>query len=272
MVSQNVKHYKFQAKPELADIIDEPVTFAVLRQILNFTCTDIITNNQSFVICYSNAPYPVWVWCKCPYDEKDTKLIADILKAEFLDKGDYRLIISEDLLQKLAKTHHVFAKMTENMQLFSYELQTILPINRTCCGHIQKATMEQVDQLTLLYRDASYEMEGHDFSIEHSKNVVEKFIQNDKLYLWVDDDNQIVATVGATIDGKFARVGFVYTLPHHRRKGYALNLVHGFSQILLDEGFTPILYTNGNYVASNECYKKIGYKQIGKLVDVEGMD
>jgi len=36
----------------------------------------------------------------------------------------------------------------------------------------------------------------------------------------------------------------------------------------LDDGLIPILYTNGDYVASNDCYKKIGYVQVGKLVDV----
>ena len=159
--------------------------------------------------------------------------------------------------------------MREKMSLFAYELRQIKAIDYKCGGQMQKATLEQVDQLALLYNDASYEMEGHNFSIEHCKNVVVNFVQNDNLYVWLDHGNQIVATVGATVAGKVARIGFVYTLPNERRKGYALNLVHGFSQLLMDNGFKPILYTNGGYVASNECYKKIGYKQIGKLLDVE---
>ena len=199
---------------------------------------------------------------------QDVQAIAHTLKDHYVAKGDYRFIISEHLLAELAKVESVFGGLHTNMQLLSYELTQINSIDRKCNGQMQKATMEQVDQLALLYKDAGLEMEGHDYSIEHSKNVVTNFIQNDKLYVWMDN-NQIVATVGATIDGEFARIGFVYTLPSRRRKGYAINLVHGFSQLLIDAGFKPILYTNGGYVASNECYKKIGYKQIGKLVDVE---
>ena len=263
-----LQHYKFEAKPELADIIDDSVTFAVLKKILRFNCTDIFTNHQTFVICYSNAPYPIWIWCKRPYDEKDTKLIADILKAEFLDKGDYRLIISEDLLQELSKTHHVFAKMHQKMQLFSYELRQINAIDHKCDGQMRRPKPTEIDTLAMHYHNASNEMEGHDFSMEDCKKIITGYMQNDELFVWVDDNDQIIATVNKTLDGNYAKIAFVYTLPTHRRKGYAINLVHKVSQMLLDDGLIPILYTNGGYVASNECYKKIGYVQVGKLVDV----
>ena len=263
-----LQHYKFEAKPELADIIDDSVTFAVLKKILRFNCTDIFTNHQTFVICYSNAPYPVWIWCKRPYDEKDAKLIADILKVEFLDKGDYRLIISEDLLQELSKTHHVFAKMHQKMQLFSYELRQINAIDHKCDGRMRRPKTTEIDTLAMHYHNASMEMEGHDFSMEDCKKIITGYMQNDELFVWVDDNDQITATANKILDGNYAKIAFVYTLPTHRRKGYAINLVHKVSQMLLDDGLIPILYTNGGYVASNECYKKIGYVQVGKLVDV----
>ena len=263
-----LQHYKFEAKPELADIIDESATFAVLKKILRFNCTDIFTNHKTFVICYSNAPYPVWIWCKRPYDENDTKLIADILKAEFLDKGDYRLIISEDLLQELSKTHHVFAKMHQKMQLFSYELRQINAIDHKCEGQMRRPKPTEIDTLAMHYHNASIEMEGHDFSMEDCNKIITGHMQNDELFVWVDDNDQIIATVNKILDGNYAKIAFVYTLPTHRRKGYAINLVHKVSQMLLDDGLIPILYTNGGYVASNECYKKIGYVQVGKLVDV----
>lgn len=269
MVTQNVQHYKFTSKPELVNIIDESVTFAILKKILHYNCTDIFTNHQSFVICYSNAPYPIWVWCKQPYDANDIQTIADVLKVEFWDKGDYRFIISEDLLQEIAKIHHVFAKMHQNMQLFSYELRQINAINYQCDGHMRRPKPTEIDTLAMHYHNASIEMEGHDFSMEDCKKIITGYIQNDELFVWVDDNDEIVATVNKILDGNYAKIGFVYTLPAHRRRGYAINLVHNVSQMLLDDGLIPILYTNGGYVASNECYKKIGYVQVGKLVDVE---
>ena len=269
MKNTALQHFKFEAKPKLVNIIDEPVTFAVLKKILHYNCTDIFTNGQTFVICYSNAPYPIWVWCKQPYDASDIQTIADVLKFEYLDKGDYRFIISEDLLEEIAKIHHVFAKMRENMSLFAYELRQINTINHKCNGRMRRPKEAEIDKLATHYHNASIEMEGHDFTIEHCKNTIAGYMQNDELFVWVDDDDKIVATVNKIVDGNYAKIGFVYTLPTHRRKGYAINLVHTVSQMLLNDGLTPILYTNGGYVASNECYKKIGYQQVGKLVDVE---
>ena len=236
MVTQNVQHYKFEAKPELVNIIDEPVTFAVLKKILHFPCTDIFTNGQTFVICYSNAPYPIWIWCKRPYDEKDTKLIADILKVEFLDKGDFRLIISEDLLTELAKTHHVFAKMTEKMQLLSYELRTILPINHPCDGHMRKVQIEEIDTLAQLYKDACMEMEGHDFTLEHCKNMVTNFVQNDSLFVWVNYDGNIVATTSTSADGNYAKIAFGFDFSKvfncvGRHYTFSLSVLNFFNEV-----------------------------------------
>lgn len=269
MVTQNIQHYKFTSKPELVNIIDESATFAILKKILHYNCTDIFTNHQSFVICYTNAPYPIWIWCKHPYDTNDIQTIADVLKVEFWDKRDYRLIISEDLLQEIAKIHQVFAKTHKKMSLFSYELRQINTINYKCDGHMRRPKPTEIDTLAMHYHNASIEMEGHDFSLEDCKKIITGYIQNDELFVWVDDNDEIVATANKILDGDYAKIAFVYTLPTHRRRGYAINLVHKVSQMLLNDGLIPILYTNGGYAASNECYKKIGYVQVGKLVDVE---
>ena len=38
---------------------------------------------------------------------------------------------------------------------------------------------------------------------------------------------------------------------------------------LLSNDITPILYTNGNYIASNECYRKIGFEQVGRICNIK---
>ena len=272
MKNTALQHYTFEGKGELANIVDEVITYSVLRNILHYPCTDIFTNGQSVIICYSNAPYPIWVWCKRPFDEQDVQAVVHTLKTHYLEKGNYRFIISEDLLDEIAKIDNMFSNMTTRLELLSYELKNIKKIDYPCAGQMQKATMEQLDALASMYKDACYEMEMHDFTMEHCKATVTGMIQNDNLFFWVNDENKIVATVAKSTDGNYAKIAFVYTLPEHRRKGYAINLVHTFSQMLLDDGLIPILYTNGGYVASNECYKKIGYVQVGKLVDVERAD
>lgn len=58
-------------------------------------------------------------------------------------------------------------------------------------------------------------------------------------------------------------VGFVYTPPYYRGKGYASSCVAQISQIALDKGFTKsVLYTDLLNPTSNSIYQKIGYKAI----------
>ena len=37
-------------------------TFFVLRQIMGGNCDLLLTDHEKMIICYSGAPYPVWIW------------------------------------------------------------------------------------------------------------------------------------------------------------------------------------------------------------------
>jgi predicted GNAT family acetyltransferase len=58
-------------------------------------------------------------------------------------------------------------------------------------------------------------------------------------------------------------VGYVYTPPYYRGKGYATSCVAQLSQIALDKGFSKcVLYTDLANPTSNSIYKRIGYNPI----------
>ena len=58
-------------------------------------------------------------------------------------------------------------------------------------------------------------------------------------------------------------VGFVYTPPYERGKGYATALVAQISQLALDRGFSKcVLYTDMANPTSNNIYQRIGYRAL----------
>ena len=65
-----------------------------------------------------------------------------------------------------------------------------------------------------------------------------------------------------------ASLNLVYTRETYRRKHYAEHLVYQVTKIAQDSGYTPMLYTNADYVASNAYYEKIGYVLRGKLCTI----
>lgn len=252
----------------LLNLIDDSITYAVLKKILQGNCTDIYTNYESFIICYSNYPYPIWVWCKDLSNKNDILLISNILKSSYISKGKYNFIMSEELLSKLKDIDNSFNELNHKMDLLSYKLTNINLITNKCDGFMRKASREDVDYLAEINKNAHYEMEKFTFSLEECKNKVIELINNDNLYVWVNKNREIVATINKSVNGNYAKIGLVYTVPKHRRKGYAINIVYSMSKELLDSNLIPILYTDGGYQASNECYKKVGYIQVGKLINV----
>ncbi len=260
---------KEQLKTSLHKLIEDNITYSVLSKILQGKCTDIYTNNQSFIICYSSYPYPIWVWCKDINNGEDISSIAKYLKESYLTKGKYNIILRSDLLEKLKETDPIYHNLSLKMEVLSYKLDELNKIKRFNEGMMRLASNNDLEVLAKIKKASYLEMEGFEFTLEECKNKTLEQIKNGVLYVWVNPNDEIIATASIRLDGKYASVGGVYTLPKYRRKGYATSIVYTLSNLLLKQNLTPILYTEGGYIASNECYKKIGYKLVGRLLKLE---
>ena len=93
----------------------------------------------------------------------------------------------------------------------------------------------------------------------------EEYIKAGGLYFWKDGKGQNVASCNFAPNGSLAAIQLVFTRPECRRKHYAENLVYRVTEIAMAAGYTPMLYTDADYIASNACYEKIGYVLQGKL-------
>lgn len=64
-------------------------------------------------------------------------------------------------------------------------------------------------------------------------------------------------------------VGYVYTPPYFRGKGYATSCVAAVSRIILKRGFTKcVLYTDLANPTSNGIYQKIGYRPVCDSLEI----
>ena len=71
----------------------------------------------------------------------------------------------------------------------------------------------------------------------------------------------MAAWVGHTEQG--VRIGYVYTPPAERKKGYASAVVAALSQRLLDEGSPRcFLFTQAANPTSNKIYRALGYEHV----------
>ena len=269
MISSQLVHLKNTSNSKLLKFVEGNITYFVLHRILQNDCTDIFTNNESVIICYSNPPYPIWVWCKDANNENDIISIPQCLKTNYPLEEGYNIITSYEVLKQLKKFDSYFENVSLKMELLSHQLTELNELNRSCDGYAELAKIDDLEEIACMFKDMSYEMEGFVFSLEKCKEKALSFINLNQLYTWKNQNNEIVALASKKIEGNYGSIASVYTLPKERRKGYAINLVYIVSKELLSNKITPILYTNGSYVASNECYKKIGFKQVGRICNLK---
>jgi len=97
---------------------------------------------------------------------------------------------------------------------------------------------------------------------------VEALVAGGGAFLWEDDGVvSMAAAKGATPNG--IRIGYVYTPPMHRQRGYASALVSQLTRHLLDQGRAfCVLYTDLDNPTSNELYQRIGYERVATAGDI----
>lgn len=269
MEIKQLVHLENTSNKALKHLLKGNIAYSVLYRILQYDCKDIFHNDKSVIICYSAPPYPVWVWCKDANNTNDIISIANCIKTFYPLEKDYNVIVSYDVLNQLKTQDEYFKSVSYKMNMLTYQLNKINVLSRLTDGHAELANINDLDVIASMIKDMGYETEGFEFSLEESKKKVITHINTNTLYVWKNKNGKIVALTSKKVEGNYATIGSVYTLPTQRRKGYALNLVYTVSKELISNNITPILYTNENYTPSNECYKKIGFEQVGQLCNIK---
>jgi len=151
------------------------------------------------------------------------------------------------------------------MQQRIYRLDQVEPV-RPVPGAMRLARMDDLELLTDwgtgFARDA-----GHAFLL--AREQVNRMIERQDLHIWQDESPASMAVAqGATPNG--CRIGYVYTPPELRGRGYASALVARLSQRMLDSGMTfCVLYTDLGNPTPNAIYQRIGYNAICDVRDID---
>lgn len=264
---ENVVDSRIFAKDEL--------TFAVLGAIVKGKGTFAATDNDKFVIFYSTEPFPVWLWTADEMTETEKEEIWEFCRKEDIlpgISGRYNIAcynMKYDMAEFfLAKAEEEGLAMDITMNMLVYEcLEPKKPARIADGGkyHMGETDLEEVAQFIWQFKqDIGIDIEELAACREKAKELIGK----ENFFLWKNGEGKNVAMCNYNIEGELARVGLVFCKQEERRKGYAENLVYEVTALAKEKGFRPILYTNGDYAASNACYKKVGYEEKGSLCSV----
>lgn len=244
-------------------------TFEVLKRIIRGKCELICSNHHDLIICHSESPYPVWIWTPDGVsDEAKENAWALINEVRPLANG-YRINMKYELaaffIEKAAQSG---MNMGITMNLFAYDCLSPKQPDFAADGSLYRCTMDDVEEAALMVPGFCKEIGDEVPSHTRCKEKMRPYIEANALFFWKNKLGKTVACCSYKTNDKLASIGSVYTFPAERRKHYAQNLVYQVTRIVSDMGYTPMLYTDADYRASNSCYEKIGYVLRGKLCTI----
>lgn len=269
-----MKKYGFDYYEWQEDIIDpnvlgeDELTFSVLKSIVNHKSSKVFTDGRNVIICYSCSPFPVWVWVGPEVSPEQLHSVAECLVEEFPAAEGYTFNLSYELLEKLKTVNTVLENLTVKINMLTYRCDNVRKPDKYCDGKARLAADGEVELLSHWIQEGAYEIEQLEPTLEECRRRAEEKIAAGELFVWENGNGELVAMAIEDDEERYSKVTSVYTLPAERRKGYGLHLVHRITEEIRKKGNVPILYTDADYPASNECYKKIGYVQVGSLCKV----
>lgn len=243
---------------------EDKYTFFVLKRIMDGKCNLLLSNHKDIIICFTESPYPVWIWTKDNISNEKMEYIYNLVKEKGLLNNKYRFNIKYELYKYFlnrSKEDNIDIKILVNM--YAYDCINPIKPKENVLGNIHLCNESDIEEV-INYLELFHNELGIDKKDDYSLDAKE-FIEAKNTYFWQNEDGKFVASARYVPNGALASISFVYTKKEYRRMHYAKNLVYEVTKLAMELGYTPMLYTDSNYIASNKCYEKIGYKLQGAL-------
>lgn len=146
---------------------------------------------------------------------------------------------------------------TRGMRL--YQLDTVkAPVG--VAGRARPARLDEVDLCIEWQAAFAAELDAESLG---SEGLRRRLAVGGLIWLWEVDGEPVASTSRTPLSAGVARVGFVYTPPARRRRGYAGALVAAVSAATLADGAVACcLYTDLANPTSNKIYQEVGYSPL----------
>jgi uncharacterized protein len=159
--------------------------------------------------------------------------------------------------------HNVTVQKTMQERIFRLTQINNVPL---LPGRFRTATGEDINMVRRWTRAFYLDTFGTDRNLPESDLTPN--LERGEVFLWEDGGRPVSMAVKNRPTDKGMAVGYVYTPPELRGRGYATSCVAELSRHILQSGKEfCTLYTDLANPTSNSIYKKIGYQEVCDSVD-----
>ena len=260
---------KFVTEKDLELLSRDECTFYVLGKILRRQNTLVLTDHRDLILCYSEPPFPVWLWTSdgCSDAVKESAWLA--VKEDLPFSAGYSVNMkyeAAEYFKRRAEEEGTPVAISEQMRALVCPKPVNPDIEADGALHIcgPEDVAEGAAMRSLFFAEIGHEAPP----FAHIEETVRGHVEAKTLFFWKNSDGETVSCCNYKTVGSLGCIGCVLTKREHRRRHYAQNMVYRVSEIIKSTGATPMLYTDANYPASNACYEKVGFKVSGEVCTV----
>ncbi len=244
-------------------------TFAVLSRILSGQCSVTLTDHERFILCHSVSPYPVWLWTPDDLSETEKQHAWEVANGVCPIADGFGYNLKYDLANYfITKAHEQGDSLHITTNMLAYDCPAPITPAHPAEGYLYRCTPKDTEAATAMIFAFHKDVGNTRFDLDTCHQIATNHIAG-HFYFWKNTEGDIVACCSFQPNGDLACINSVYTVPAHRRRHYAQQMVYEVTRIIADSGLTPMLYTDADYAASNACYEKIGYILRGKLCTIK---
>lgn len=233
-----------------------------------------ISNEQGILLTALMTP-PFNITLHATDNQRDEKALKCLVDGLLANKIAVPGVVAEKSLAESFARHYIDVtkmgdEVTFNQRI--YELEAVNPEIRQI-GKLRLAEATDMSFFPYWTEGLSKDALNGVGAVQSDPENYLYHIQTGALYILEDEGMPVsMAKISRRID-KVCGIGYVYTPPYFRKKGYASSCVAQLSRLALEQGYQKcVLYTDLANPTSNAIYQKIGYKPICDSVEIKFMD
>ena len=246
-------------------------TFFMLTRIMNRNCELLLSDHSRMIICYSQSPFPVWLWTTdnaTPEEMENAYKLS--VEHDFLD-GNHNINMKYELAEYFIKrATNEGKKLSILKNMYVYDCPKLVDEAKLTKvdGELHLCSLDDLEAFTNFKENFHTELKFDITDRASYRRASQALIEEGHSYLWKNAEGKYVSSCAFRVVNNMASLSLVYTLKDFRRKHYAENLVYQVTKVAAEKGYLPMLYADADYKASNACYVKIGYILRGKLCTI----
>ena len=242
------------------------------RDSANWIMATVAENNDIRLVALMTPPFGLTMYATGgTVDLAAAKCLADgLVDAGISVPG---VVTEKSSAEVFAEAYCGASKMTHSITFSQriYELQAVSP-EVPKIGHFRAAHENDLSFFPYWSMDfaAAAGIASPENAISSDIEQYRYHITSGKLYILEDSGLAVSMSKIARQSENVAGIGYVYTPPYLRGKGYASSITAQISQFCLDNGSKScVLYTDLANPTSNSIYQKIGYVPICDSLEIK---